>query len=365
MPDEQVTAARASFATGGVALVEFARALIAASNLQELEHAFAPRAGRLMASPMYGFYALDSEGASIEHNVAVNVSDFFVARYVRAMEVDPLLLRSQETQRPVYNLDLMSEAEWEESQVYRDAYSVHHMRHVVEIPIVSDGRIIGALHFAASNADRNFTDADQRIAEAIAGVLAISISGIRQQQDAEQALEVALTALEITGTALVTSSTGMPDVQPNEAARRLLSEIVDEEHLSRLLARRPGETRFSRRTTVALRTGESAILHAHSRVAGTAGSSIVTVLELQREHPGLNDRLLNLLTPRESEVAALIAEGLGDREIGEWLHMSRFTVHQHVKRIYRVLGVDSRVALTRLLLGAPITKRRAGMPPQP
>lgn len=364
MPDQQLTAARASFAMGGVALVEFARALTAAANLQELEHAFAPRAGRLMASPMYGFYALDSEGASIEHNVAVNVSDFFVARYVRAMEVDPLLLRSQETQRPVYNLGLMSEAEWEESQVYREAYSVHHMRHVVEIPIVSDGRIIGALHFAASDRERDFTDADQRIAEAIAGILAISISGIRRRQDAEQALEVALTALEITGAALVTSSTGMPDVKPNEAARRLLSEIADEDQLSRLLARSPGETRFSRRTTVALRTGESALLHAHSRVAGEARGSIVTVLELQREHPSLDARLLGLLTPREAEVAVLIAEGLGDREIAECLHVSRFTVHQHVKRIYRALGVDSRVTLTRLLLGAPISKRRVGVPPQ-
>jgi DNA-binding NarL/FixJ family response regulator len=86
---------------------------------------------------------------------------------------------------------------------------------------------------------------------------------------------------------------------------------------------------------------------------------LVTVLELQREAPGLDQRLLATLTPRESEVAVLVVEGLSDREIADRLYLSRFTVSQHVKGIYRTLGVDSRVALTRLLLGAPIGVRRS------
>jgi hypothetical protein len=113
------------FAAGGAALIEFARALTASSSLEELERAFVPRFGRLLAAPMYGFYALDTEGCEIERNVAVNVSDIFVARYVRRMEHDMLLARSRETGRAVYNLGLMPDAEWEESKVYRDAYATH------------------------------------------------------------------------------------------------------------------------------------------------------------------------------------------------------------------------------------------------
>jgi DNA-binding NarL/FixJ family response regulator len=60
--------------------------------------------------------------------------------------------------------------------------------------------------------------------------------------------------------------------------------------------------------------------------------------------------LLAALTPREQEVAALVVDGLADREIAGSLHLSHHTVSQYVKRIYRKLGVDSRVALTRLLL---------------
>jgi RNA polymerase sigma-70 factor, ECF subfamily len=70
------------------------------------------------------------------------------------------------------------------------------------------------------------------------------------------------------------------------------------------------------------------------------------------------NRLVSL-TPRDSEVAMLIIEGLSDREIAERLYLSHYTVHQYVKRIYRKLDVDSRVALTRLLLGVPIGARRS------
>lgn len=345
------------FAAGGAALAEFALGLTASSTLEELERAFVPRFGRLMTAPMYGFYALDPEGAQIAHNVAVNVSDVFVARYVRAMEHDMLLARSRETGRAVYNLGMMPEPEWEESRVYRDAYSTHRMRHVVEVPIVAGDEIVGALHCAAHEGDRNFTDGDLRLTEAVAGVLALSIAAIRSRQQREDALEEALAALELTATAIVTSDPSTAELTTNAAAGRLLDDVVDgEDSLYRLLARRPGDGRVSRRTEVSLQGGERALLHAHC--LPVRNGRLVTVLELQREHPGLDPRLLAALTPRESEVAALVVEGMGDREIAKALHLSRFTVQQHVKRIYRTLGVDSRVALTRLLLGAPIAARR-------
>lgn len=52
------------------------------------------------------------------------------------------------------------------------------------------------------------------------------------------------------------------------------------------------------------------------------------------------------LTARESEVLALIARGLRLREVAEALAISRHTVGDHVKNIYRKLQVGSRAEAT-------------------
>jgi DNA-binding CsgD family transcriptional regulator len=51
-------------------------------------------------------------------------------------------------------------------------------------------------------------------------------------------------------------------------------------------------------------------------------------------------------------VALHVIDGLSDSQVAERLFLSPYMVRQHVKRIYRKLDVDSRVALTRLLLGS-------------
>jgi transcriptional regulator of acetoin/glycerol metabolism/DNA-binding CsgD family transcriptional regulator len=57
------------------------------------------------------------------------------------------------------------------------------------------------------------------------------------------------------------------------------------------------------------------------------------------------------LTDTEQSVAALATQGLTNREVAERLFMSRYTVDSHLRSIYRKLGVNSRVALTRAVLG--------------
>jgi DNA-binding CsgD family transcriptional regulator len=51
------------------------------------------------------------------------------------------------------------------------------------------------------------------------------------------------------------------------------------------------------------------------------------------------------LTTTEARLAALVAEGLANKEIAAALHMSVHTVEAHLTRIYRKLGIRSRAAL--------------------
>jgi DNA-binding CsgD family transcriptional regulator len=61
--------------------------------------------------------------------------------------------------------------------------------------------------------------------------------------------------------------------------------------------------------------------------------------------PGTRTPRRSELTDTEQSVAALAIDGLTNREIGDRLFMSRFTVDTHIRSIYRKLGVNSRVAL--------------------
>jgi ATP/maltotriose-dependent transcriptional regulator MalT len=51
-----------------------------------------------------------------------------------------------------------------------------------------------------------------------------------------------------------------------------------------------------------------------------------------------------LLSAREREVLALVANGLSDQEIAQQLVLSRHTVHRHVANIRQKLGRTTRTA---------------------
>jgi DNA-binding NarL/FixJ family response regulator len=72
------------------------------------------------------------------------------------------------------------------------------------------------------------------------------------------------------------------------------------------------------------------------------------VMDLVSEVPSLrvlNSRGSRLLTAREEQVVALVAEGLGNRQIAGELNLSPHTVKKYLFRIFEKLGVSNRVEL--------------------
>jgi DNA-binding NarL/FixJ family response regulator len=72
------------------------------------------------------------------------------------------------------------------------------------------------------------------------------------------------------------------------------------------------------------------------------------LLDLISEVPSL--RVLNahgrkLLTPREEQVVALVAEGRSNRDIARELNLSEHTIKKYLFRIFDKLGISSRVEL--------------------
>jgi DNA-binding NarL/FixJ family response regulator len=71
----------------------------------------------------------------------------------------------------------------------------------------------------------------------------------------------------------------------------------------------------------------------------TLGSPLVVLHNLPTASP------IQGLSPRESEVASLIAEGLSNKEIAERLFLSVGTVKDHVHNILKATGLPNRAAV--------------------
>jgi len=72
------------------------------------------------------------------------------------------------------------------------------------------------------------------------------------------------------------------------------------------------------------------------------------IVDLISEVPSLrvlNSRGTTLLTPREEQVVALVAEGLGNRQIARELNLSEHTIKKYLFRIFEKLGISTRVEL--------------------
>ena len=70
------------------------------------------------------------------------------------------------------------------------------------------------------------------------------------------------------------------------------------------------------------------------------------------------------LTPREQEVALLIAEGASNKEAGRRLGISPRTVEIHRAHIMRKLGARNAADLVRIVLSRP-REERVGAEPSP
>jgi DNA-binding CsgD family transcriptional regulator len=104
--------------------------------------------------------------------------------------------------------------------------------------------------------------------------------------------------------------------------------------------------------TVRLRTMNGGWLLVHAtHLHGSVDDDIAVIIE--PAHPSRNAPLVLSslgLTPRESEVALLVLRGASTKAIGAELHLSLYTVKDHLKSIFDKTGVRSRRDLVAQVL---------------
>jgi two-component system, NarL family, nitrate/nitrite response regulator NarL len=105
------------------------------------------------------------------------------------------------------------------------------------------------------------------------------------------------------------------------------------------------------------------VVHQGQIWAGTNELQIVLQAMAKRTHfEPMSTSGIKLLTSREGEVAALVAEGLRNREISEQMKLSAHTVKNYLYRVYEKLGISSRVELTARILDRVRTESSSEVP---
>jgi DNA-binding CsgD family transcriptional regulator len=116
-------------------------------------------------------------------------------------------------------------------------------------------------------------------------------------------------------------------------------------------ARQAADGRSDEIATARLPTQAGAWLVVHASVLDEeAGGRVAVMLQPARE-PQIAPMIVEAhgLTDREREVTRLIMQGRSTREIAECLHVTAYTVQDHVKAIFAKVGVQSRRELVAQL----------------
>ncbi len=142
----------------------------------------------------------------------------------------------------------------------------------------------------------------------------------------------------------------------NPAAERLVGDVRGR-HFSSVVA--PEDSRRARELFTRKVLGTSAATDAPAVLLSTAGKrvaveisavplkngeQVVGVFGLLDERP--DDRPIlpqPHLTPRQVEVLRLLEQGRSTKQIAAELHLSTETVRNHIRRLFRALGVNSRL----------------------
>jgi DNA-binding CsgD family transcriptional regulator len=106
-----------------------------------------------------------------------------------------------------------------------------------------------------------------------------------------------------------------------------------------------GTARPDASPTLQVRTKSGGWLLVHgTHLHGAADDQQIAVI-IEPAHPGSNAPLILSslgLTARESEIALLVLRGMSTKAIAAQLHLSAYTVKDHLKSIFDKTGVRSR-----------------------
>lgn len=252
---------------------------------------------------------------------------------------------------PVGILSRVTDGQPERSVRYRELLAPSGIPFELRAAFVTRGRCWGAVHLARREHRRDFSAEDANALAQVAGTIAEGIRTSLRFDAARQAHDGTAPGLVVLN---ATNDIELITAPARELLAAMRSPVVASTDqtaptpvaaLAAFTRGRPsGPDRQPDVIAVPTRSGWIT-LHA-SLPDGRADGQVAIVLERAVSPQSTAIRLeTDGVTPREREIATLIAQGLTNPEIAETLVLSPYTVQDHIKSLFEKTGVSSRQEL--------------------
>jgi DNA-binding CsgD family transcriptional regulator len=258
---------------------------------------------------------------------------------------------------PVASLDAATHADRGASPRYRDIMRPLGLGDELRAALVTNGACWGYLCLHREESRLGFTAAEASIVARLAPSIAVALRSavlVAGQGDDEARPGVVLLRDDLRPCAITPEAQRLMDLIPGATTGAAGLPTAIPAVAAALLAQERG-TRPPGPPLVRLATASGGWLHVSaSRLHGDpAGEEHIAVVLAPAPAAETVPLLLSGhgLTPREAAVARLVLRGASTGTIVDTLHISRYTVQDHLKAVYDKVGVRSRRDLAVRLLG--------------
>lgn len=329
------------------ALIKAISAIHRSDNLDDFESAFLGQT--VIEARAFGIYLLNPQLPIPHKFLGTGAPRAFLEEYESYRALDPIYEFVVRERTVADGAHLLGGHEWRGHPLRR---WLHHWGcpHSLQGPVLIRGEVAGTLNFARGTAAGAFTERSRRLAQVMCDEIGAALEKLLERREIAAELHLFTACFDSAPLPLVICDARGTVRAMNWRARALPA--------SASAASQPGgEPRGDPLCRVAHVVSELAASSQEALALRTdTGDTIMSVrlrgcddLFLSAwDFGGGSADLLSALPERSREVAELLVQGRQNKWIAWKLGISRDTVKYHVRRVYSLLGISSRIDLVRL-----------------
>ena len=328
------------------ALIKTISAMHRSDSLDGFERAFLGTASAAIEADAFGIYLLDAKRKAPEKIVVSGASRVFLEEYESYRSLDPIYDFVVRQRCVTDGANLLGSRDWR-SHPLREWLRHWGLQHSLQGPLIINGEVAGTVNFARAADCAPFTARSRWLAQVICEEASAALERLLQRRDTAAQLDLLNSCFECVPMPLVITD-GRGEVRAlNRRARSSTGALHSRRHAAPLqrVADVVSELAASTRESLTVRTDTG-----DAYMSVRLSECVDLFLSAWNVSSGAPDGLLEALPARSREVADLLIQGKQNKWIAWKLGISRDTVKYHVRRVYSLLGVSSRVELLRLAI---------------